>query len=974
MNTHKILVVLIIGLFIVSSTAGFLGAGENLSNNTDGMISKIEEHKISISKPIFTDTNEYIKVNIAEQTSYLMEDNKPMLPVISKVYKFPLGTTINDVNVQINQDVYTLDKKIEPAPVPVPLTVIELGNNIEETEYTNSEIQYDDIDIYPTTPYEIKTGCGLDGEEHVLILNIKCYTQYIPAENKIYVPNEIIIDLDYNIPPEPLFNNDEYDLLIITDEKFQEDLQPLVDHKNNIGMKTIMTTVDDIYPEYNGVADWEDIKLYIADAIKNWGITYVMLAGGRKGQTYEWYVPDFRSNNYDDNGEGDMDLTYSADLYFGDVFSPDAYGKPKFEDWDTNNNGIYAEGPYYNSYDLPDFYPDVYVGRLPLRYSWEAQIIVDKIINYELYNNPSWFKKALVAGGDTSPRERYGDIAKIGIYEGELTCDIAAGYLEKAGFDVTKCYTSTNGDYQLVNDLDLINKIADGNGYGFIEMQMHANPALGGNHVMDTRAMVYFYTVFDIKYMTNGEKLPFIVMDGCHTSQFDVTFQKVIEGGLNYEGSYWLEYVPHDGASWMTLQGGGGAIAVIGPSALGYGYLNEHYNAGLGGWISPRFTHAYAIQGREYAGMIWGQGITDYIDNFDVFRDYTDRKTIDERVLLGDPSLKLGGIGASQTNIEDDNDDNDDETQVSFSGIDVPVWQVGDTWTYDIDNIDYSFHETEGRDIDLKFNTEDLTLTVTDVQSDTYITEVSTSNANIEADIYFDYYDEEHEKPLNTSIKLKNIGLQGQIIFTKATLAIKNVELNINLDIIENLDGLPISFNFPPFIEKLLTKIKLPAEIQVQVSFDPALTFLDFPLETGKSWGMPATAITLRVDGEIRSIWLRLANLFNNIFHFIPDDLAKYLPVIDIGDILQDFGIPSLINIDTPGLETFFRKPLFSSRTMKSVSVPAGTYDSYQVLFASGIGEIYYSPQAENFIKISTPLNDYCPIVQNINIALKSTN
>ena len=60
MNTHKMLVVLIIGLFIVSSTGGFLGAGENLSNNTDGMISKIEEHKISISKPVFTYTNQYI--------------------------------------------------------------------------------------------------------------------------------------------------------------------------------------------------------------------------------------------------------------------------------------------------------------------------------------------------------------------------------------------------------------------------------------------------------------------------------------------------------------------------------------------------------------------------------------------------------------------------------------------------------------------------------------------------------------------------------------------------------------------------------------------------------------------------------------------------------------------------------------------------------------------------------------------------
>ncbi len=969
MNNRKILVVLIIGIFIISSTGGFLGAGENLSNSSDETIPKTEEHKYSLSKPIFTDTEGYIKVTIEEQTSYLMEDYKPMLPVITKVYKFPLGTTINEVNVQINQEVYTIDKKIQPAPEPVPFTLLE-ESSLEKTEDTSNEYQYDDIDIYPINSYEIKTGCGLDGEEHVLILNVRCYTQYKPAENKIYIPNEILISLDYNTPPEPLFNNDEYDMLIITHEKFEEDLQPLVDHKNNIGIKTIMTTVDEIYSQYIGVADWEEVKLYIADAIQNWGITYVMLAGGHKGQTNEWYVPDFRSNNYDNNGEGDMDITYSCDLYFADVFSPDQYGRPIFETWDGNSNGIYAEGPYYTPFDIPDFYPDVYVGRIPLRYSWETPIIVNKIINYELYNDPSWFKKAIVVGGDTSPRERYGDVAKLGIYEGELTCDISAGYLEQAGFEVTKCYTSTNGDIQLVDDLDLINTVVNGDGYGFMEMQMHANPALGGNHVMDLRDFVYFYTVFDIKYMTNGEKLPFIVMDGCHTSQFDVTFQKVIEGGLFYEGSYWLEYVPHDAASWMVLQGGGGAIANIGPSALGYGYLNEAFDQGLGGWISPRFVYQYAVKGNEYAGAIWGQTLTDYINNFDIVHDDVDRKTVEERVLLGDPSLKLGGIGSSLSETEDE----DDEIPVTFSGIDVPVWEVGDTWTFDVDNIDYRFNETEGRDINLKFNTEDLKLTVTDVQSDTYITEFSTSDANIEADIYFDYYDDEHENPLDIAIQLKNIDIQGQIIFTKASLAIKEVELNINLDLIENLEGLPIDFNFPPLIEKILTKIKLPAEIQVTMEFDPAFTFLDFPLESGKSWGMPTTTLSLRIDGEISSIWLRLANFLNKILRFIPDEYAKYLPVIDIGDILEDFGIPSLIISDIPGMEAFFRKPLFRTPTMKTLSVPAGTFETYQVLFASGIGEIYYSPEAENFVKITTPLNDFCPIVQNINIALKSTN
>jgi hypothetical protein len=968
MNTHKILVVLIMGILIASTTGGFLGAGENTLNNTDGMISKTEEHKISLSKPIFTDAGEFINIAIEEQTSYLMDEGKPMLPVFTKVYTFPLGTTINNVNVQINQNIYTLDKKVEPSPEPVLLTFTDEEINSVENNY--DENQYNNLDIYPSSTYEIKTGAGLDGEEHVLILNIRCYTQYKPAENKIYVPDEIIINLDYNLPPEPLFNNDEYDLLIITHEKFEADLQPLVNHKNNIGIKTKMTTVDEIYSQYTGVADWEEIKLYIYDAVINWGITYVLLAGGHKGQTYEWYVPEFRSNNYDDSDITDrdaiMDITYSSDLYFSDVMFTNQYGKPMFNNWDGNGNGIYAEGPYYDSYDIIEFYPDVYIGRIPLMYSWETTIVVDKIINYETNSDKSWFKNAVFVGGDTSPPAR-GNVDP-GVYEGELQTSVTANYLSQKDFTINKLYTSTG---TFTGGQDIINALE--NGCGYIDFAGHGNPALWGNFLPDapTEAeFVYGFTIFDIKDYNNGDKLPFMVIDGCHNAQFDVTMQHVVEyGSMSYPGNYWLDWSPHDGCSWFLLQEGGGAIATVGNTALGYGYINKYVTQGLGGWIMPRLAYEYT-KGITALGEMMGQSVTDYVNGFPIQTDMIDRKTIEERVLIGDPSLKLGGNNPSFSGPDEDNDE---EIPVSFSGIDVPVWQVGNTWTYVIEDINLNIHETEGRDIDIKLNADDFTLTVTAVQSDTYITEFSTSNAYIEADIYFDQY-VEGKTPINTSITLKNVDLTGQIIFTKASLAIKSVELNINLDIIENLEGLPIQFDLPPFIEKLLPKIKLPADIQVQLNFDPAFTFLDFPLETGKSWGMPATALTIRIDGEINSIWLRLANLFNKIFHFIPDDLAKYLPVIDIGDILEDFGIPSLINMDIPAMEKFFRKPLFDTKTIKTITVPAGTYDSHLTLFAQGLGEIYYSPVVGNFVKLSAAINQYCPIIQNIDMELKSTN
>ena len=41
--------------------------------------------------------------------------------------------------------------------------------------------------------------------------------------------------------------------------------------------------------------------------------------------------------------------------------------------------------------------------------------------------------------------------------------------------------------------------------------------------------------------------------------------------------------------------------------------------------------------------MVYSKTITDYIDTFSPNDDELDRKTVEQWVLLGDPSLKIGG-------------------------------------------------------------------------------------------------------------------------------------------------------------------------------------------------------------------------------------------------------------------------------------------------------------------------------------------
>ncbi|MCK5300647.1 MAG: hypothetical protein KAJ21_02005, partial [Thermoplasmatales archaeon] len=59
----------------------------------------------------------------------------------------------------------------------------------------------------------------------------------------------------------------------------------------------------------------------------------------------------------------------------------------------------------------------------------------------------------------------------------------------------------------------------------------------------------------------------------------------------------------------------------------------------------PRFFDAYANQSKTILGETHDQAIIDYINIVGaVNQDQIDRKTIEEWVLIGDPSLRIGGL------------------------------------------------------------------------------------------------------------------------------------------------------------------------------------------------------------------------------------------------------------------------------------------------------------------------------------------
>ena len=595
---------------------------------------------LNFSKPIISYNENYEIVNVERTDSFMMNPGYPMLPYKTKVITFPFGTKINGMEVKTGEIITKqLNKKIQPAPPAIPL-------NMENVEVEAKEGSiYQSNEAYPSDWVKYNIGAGIENGKHVIFLSIHAFPcRYIPAKNELMYTNEMKIKVNYEPPEKMPIQNDVYDLLIIAPSEFSDALQPLVEHKENHGVKTKLVTLNEIYNgayfTSKGRDDAEKVKYFIKDAIEQWGIKYVLLVGGRHGglTQQKWWCP-VRYTNLDDGSN--WETGYLSDLYFADIYKYEG-NETVFDDWDSNGNGIYAEW-WIMGKDTLDFYPDVYVGRLPARNKFEVTNMVEKIINYETTTyGQQWFKKIVAVGGDTFPGE------DDPYYEGELATSKSVEYMQ--GFDAVKLYTS---DHTLGNANDVINAVSQG--CGFLNFEGHGNPMGWATHPPhDENTWIDGLKVQEMHQLSNKGMYPVCVVGGCHNSQFNVSLLNLLK---IYEGyQEWYSYIykgemsPESWSWWIVRMAEGGAIASIGCTGLGYGTIGDFDGDGipdciqyLGGFIDSEFFRVYAQEGKDILGEAYGTTLTNYIAKFPPMEDKIDAKTVQEWVLMGDPSLKIGG-------------------------------------------------------------------------------------------------------------------------------------------------------------------------------------------------------------------------------------------------------------------------------------------------------------------------------------------
>ncbi len=415
----KIPKVIIISILLIN----VLGAAAYTSvdqENTKTTLSKMESVQLSSPQILSSNTDEYLTITFNDVSSFLSTPGEPRLPKMVKTFELPFGA--EDISVQVDVDetervTTTLEKQVKPAPALLPLTAFETDASVQGMKPIKDESIYQSAEGYPEEVFSYRVGCGMNKDQDlVTFVTVDYYpVRYYPALDKLTATEDAIITVSYTQPDDnPLPDEPVHDLVIIAPRKFSRTLQPLIDHKNEFGVDTVLKTTEEIYREFDGVDKPEQIKYFIKHAKEEWNIPYVLLVGGLKNMIWaqgrddtnqgsrDWYLPVRYTNMFDDPAfplGSIFDPGVISDLYFADLYKAGG----EFSSWDGNGDGIFASlgKPGVDDDPTLDFYPDVALSRLPVRSTKELKTVIDKIINYEQSPaDPSWFEKTIVVSGD----------------------------------------------------------------------------------------------------------------------------------------------------------------------------------------------------------------------------------------------------------------------------------------------------------------------------------------------------------------------------------------------------------------------------------------------------------------------------------------------------------------------------------------------------------------------------------------------
>ncbi|GBF32025.1 hypothetical protein DCCM_0216 [Desulfocucumis palustris] len=431
---------LILVIAIVSPVCPALAASNEGDSKGFDVISKTYKFGTAIVGP--KDLSGFNSVNI-NSLKFMGKPGHPMIPFKSVVLLIPKGKSIKKVNISLGEQKLINNVKIKPAANIYP-TFSKSFLTTPNTKIYKSDAAY---------PGNSNSEPMVQWKSAYQLLFINLYpVQFFPSQEQIKVAESIKIDISLkdssptnsfaNVKPTSLdkkavsqlvdnpeilqtydsndsnfFSEDKVnqqaqssvliegnaDYVVITSRDFVNDFQPLVDWKMSKGLTAATVTVEDIYTNYPGVDQPEQIRNFISDAYLNNQSLFFLLGGDADGG--------------DEGSESGDNIVPVRKLWgpFSDYPSPiaaDLYYACLNGDFDGNGNRIYGEPG-----DNPDLLAEVYVGRAPIDSHDEASNFVNKTINYEKANKN---KSAWMIGEKLSEDDPHCSVEYAAIQQDEM--------------------------------------------------------------------------------------------------------------------------------------------------------------------------------------------------------------------------------------------------------------------------------------------------------------------------------------------------------------------------------------------------------------------------------------------------------------------------------------------------------------------------------------------------------------------------
>ena len=184
-----------------------------------------------------------------------------------------------------------------------------------------------------------------------------------------------IIEMDLDIPSNLRRTNGGADYIVITHEEFEDAARRLASFRETQGLRSKVVFIRDVYDEFNhGVFHPRAIREFLKFAYHEWerpAPRYVVLLG-------------------------DAYLDYRDNLRTGSInYVPS-------QQINTELLGLTVSDNWFAQVDGDDKIPDIFLGRIPVRVSSEANRIVDRIVRYETEaTDETWTSRvAFVADDD----------------------------------------------------------------------------------------------------------------------------------------------------------------------------------------------------------------------------------------------------------------------------------------------------------------------------------------------------------------------------------------------------------------------------------------------------------------------------------------------------------------------------------------------------------------------------------------------